>query len=340
MAKRRRLSPAQAGHASLTQAAEAKPALRPGLATAAPPIAQIAGDASATAALHAVAQELESARREGRLVQRLSLDAVDAHYLVRDRLVSDDAEMTTMMDSLRLHGQRVPVEVTELSPGQYGLISGFRRLTALQQLFAATGDARFGTIQALLRRPETAGDAYVAMVEENEIRLGLSYYERARITAKAVENGVFETDRQALQRLFGTASKARRSKIGTFMSLYRALDPVLRFPAALPERLGLLLARVLQDAPGAAAHLQADLRQSPARNAADEQKRLLGFASKKALTRRTEPAIPPDPTVEELCQGLFMQVGGAVASPVVILSGPALTPALQRRLRAWIMQAV
>ena len=339
MAKRRRLSPAQAENTALIQPSEPK-SLRPALATAAPPIAQIAGDASATAALHAVAQELESARREGRLVQRLPLTAIDAHYLVRDRLLRDDDEMTTLMDSIRQHGQRMAIEVTELAPGHYGLISGFRRLTALQQLFAATGEAQFGTIKALLRRPETAGDAYVAMVEENEIRLGLSYYERARIAAKAVESGVFDSDRQALQRLFGTASKARRSKIGTFMQIYRALDPVLRYPAALPERLGLLLARALQDTPDALPRLQADLRANPVSDAADEQRRLQTATAKQALTRRLDPVIAPEPTVEELHQGLFMQAGGAVASPIVVLSGPALTPALQRRLRAWLLQAI
>ena len=52
----------------------------------------------------------------------------------------------------------------------YGLISGWRRLTALQALHAETGEARFATVQALVRRPETAADAYVTMVEENEIR--------------------------------------------------------------------------------------------------------------------------------------------------------------------------
>ena len=50
------------------------------------------------------------------------------------------------------------------------------------------------------------------MVEENEIRVGLSYYERARIVAKAVAQGVFETEKQALQRLFHTASRPKRSK--------------------------------------------------------------------------------------------------------------------------------
>ena len=83
------------------------------------------------------------------------------------------------------------------------------------------------------------------MVEENEIRVGLSYYERARIAARAAELGVFPDTASALARLFASASRAKRSKIGSFLRLYTALDDRLRFPAAIPERLGLRLARAL-----------------------------------------------------------------------------------------------
>ena len=107
--------------------------------------------------------------------------------------------MASLRESLRLHGQRTPIEVTPLvAEGHgaalpYGLISGWRRLQALKALHAATGEPRFATVQALVRRPETAADAYVTMVEENEIRLGLSHYERARVAALATARGVFPT---------------------------------------------------------------------------------------------------------------------------------------------------
>ena len=123
----------------------------------------------------------------------------------------------------------------------YGLISGWRRLVALKALHAETGEARFATVQALVRRPETAADAYVTMVEENEIRLGLSHYERARVAALATERGIFESEKAALLALFATASRAKRSRIRAFLEIYHALDGCLRFPAQLPERLGLQL---------------------------------------------------------------------------------------------------
>ena len=106
----------------------------------------------------------------------------------------------------------------------YGLISGWRRLAALKALHAETGEARFATVQALVRRPETAADAYVNMVEENEIRLGLSHYERARVAALATERGIFESEKKALLALFATASRAKRSRIRAFLDIYHALD--------------------------------------------------------------------------------------------------------------------
>ena len=50
------------------------------------------------------------------------------------------------------------------------LLSGYRRLVAVRQLFEATGDAKWSTIEAIVRAPEALGGPFVAMVEENEIR--------------------------------------------------------------------------------------------------------------------------------------------------------------------------
>ena len=107
-------------------------------------------------------------------------------------------------------------------------------------------------MQALVRRPETAAAAYVAMVEENEIRLGLSQYERARVAARAAARGVFADEEAALRALFATASRPKRSRIRAFVALYHGLDAALRFPAAIPERLGLALVERLREGRGPA----------------------------------------------------------------------------------------
>ena len=187
------------------------------------------------------------------MVLDLPLDAIAPDHLARDRMPAEDEEMAALRESLRAHGQRTPDRghaAGDRGALPYGLISGWRRLTALKALHAETGEARFATVQALVRRPETAADAYVTMVEENEIRLGLSHYERARVAARATERGVFPSEKAALLALFATASRAKRSRIRAFLDIYHALDGSLRFPAALPERLGLRLVEKVREGQG------------------------------------------------------------------------------------------
>ena len=216
------------------------------------PIARVAADATGAATAQELATALEAARDGGRLVLDLPLDAIAPDHLARDRIPADDPEMAALRESLRAHGQRTPIEVTPLVEAgdgslPYGLISGWRRLAALKALSAETADPRFATVQALVRRPDTAQDAYTAMVEENEIRTGISQYERARVAALAAARGVFEDEEAALRALFATASRPKRSRIRSFLELYHGLDGALRFPAHIPERLGLALVERLRE---------------------------------------------------------------------------------------------
>jgi ParB family chromosome partitioning protein len=92
------------------------------------------------------------------------------------------------------------------------------------------------------------------MVEENEIRAGISFYERARLAAEAAKLGIYPDPAAAIAALFTSASPAKRSKIGSFVRVHEALGPALRYPTAIPERLGLALAAALdRDGQAAAA---------------------------------------------------------------------------------------
>lgn len=259
MAKRRRLTPARQGY--LNPGGETPP--RGPLSAA--PIAQVAGEASASAALSELSEALRTARAEGRMIETLPLDDIDETHLVRDRMVQDADEMAALMASLQARGQQTPIEVVALpDPGKdgarHGLISGWRRLTALRRLHMRTGEDRFATVQARLITPADAQAAYVAMVEENEIRAGLSLYEKGRIALRAVHEGVYPTPRAALRGLFGSVSRSRRSKIGSFLTLVEPLDALLRFPAAIPEKLGLGLAKAVQEDHEFVSNLQLRLR--------------------------------------------------------------------------------
>jgi ParB family transcriptional regulator, chromosome partitioning protein len=315
---RKRLSPALIG-AEAVDAGVAAPRIT---ALPLPPIARVAGEAAGEAALRDLALEVRAARDGGRLVQALPLEAIDAGYLVRDRMAIDAAEMAGLVESLRNRGQQVPIEVVELGPGRFGLISGWRRITALAQLQAETGDDRFGRVLALLRRPETAADAYCAMVEENEIRVGLSYYERARIVARSVAQGVFASQQAALAGLFAAASRAKRSKIGSFLKLYEALDDRLGFAPAIPERLGLALARRLEGEPDFAGRLRERLRKGAPADAAAE----LALLARAAGGRDEAPAAAPAPAAIRL----------AGEAGRLVLSGPGVTPGFRAALEAWL----
>ena len=234
MAKRKRLSPAM-----LTPDA---PLAAPETKSARVPIADVANDAALTNALMELSDKISAARQEERWIERIQLDAIKADFLVRDRVAIDTDEMTALKDSLRANGQQTAIEVVPHGPETFGLISGWRRLTALRELYLEGGT---GTVLAIIRQADDAATSYLSMVEENEIRSGLSFYERGRIVARAADEGAYASDKDALAALFHAVPRAKRSKIGSFVRIVRTLDDVLQFPTALSERLGLALAQAL-----------------------------------------------------------------------------------------------
>ncbi|MFN4100820.1 MAG: ParB/RepB/Spo0J family partition protein [Pararhodobacter sp.] len=330
-----------------------------------PPIARIAGEASASAALDDLAEAWTQARETGRLVQALPLDAVDENWLVRDRLSLDNEEMADLVESIRERGQQVPVEVVSLPEGRFGLISGWRRLRALKVLREGRDGERFAHVLALLRRPAGAAEAYRAMVEENEIRANLSYYERARIAARAAEAGAFADARAAVTALFAAGSRAKRSKIVSFLTLVEALDDRLHFAGAIPERLGLQLAKALDEAPGLRETLRERLRKG-APDSAERELALLtrgvaaggliagGAGAARTALSAAKPGTPADPELplsptagetlaaphrEEILPGLWLETDASPGLTRATLSGPRLDPALLERLVAWLKDA-
>lgn len=310
------------------------------------PIADVAGDSSASAALEEVAAELTLARETGRMIVQLPLDQIELGYLVRDRLLADDDEMEALVTSIRDRGQQTPIEVTRLDNGRYGLISGWRRCQALTRL-QERGEGN-GLVLALERRPENASDAYRAMIEENEIRVGLSYFERARIVDVAVEQGVFESHKKALQTLFAAASRAKRSKIGSFIIVVQVLGLHLVFPQALGERLGLRLARLIDLYPDKAQDLRTACAVNRVETPEEEQAFLTAWvataeAEEKGADAlaagRAKPARPaqdprPAPVESQPRAGLVARFHAGENR--LELSGTGLTEDLRAALMDWL----
>lgn len=209
------------------------------------------GEARVEAERHRVeAQAFADAKGRGLVIDEVPLDRIDDAALVRDRAVIDEAELRELRDSISRNGLRLPVEIFELPEPKgekiYGLLSGYRRLMAVRQLHQMTELAKFGVIRAVLRDPEAMGGRFAAMVEENEVRSGLSHFERGRIAVIAAGQGGYANVEAAVDALFAAASKAKRSKVRSFALIFEELGDLLICPEAMTEKQGLRLAGALR----------------------------------------------------------------------------------------------
>lgn len=352
MARRKRLSPAQGGFLA-GGLEEESGALRGGGQR--PPIAQVAGDTAASAALEEMSEVLRRAETEGRMVLSLPLDAIEAEHLIRDRAEVEPEALAALERSIDARGQQTPIEVLALpgAPGRYGLISGWRRLLVLRRLAGQPRDAaqeagRFDRVLALVRRPDSLAASYVAMVEENEIRADLSHFERARVVLRALEAGVFADETEALRTLFAAASYPRRSKIKSFLPLVAALDGALRFPGQLTERQGLALAKALDADAGLGPRLRTRLETDPAETAKDEAEIIAQALPADDFAEARSEDLPRAGAAAQAGSGSTASPGRPRAEPVVPgvtlkhagnrieLRGDGIDEALAARLRLWL----
>lgn len=242
------------------------------------PIAQVAREAASLSepaaatdrVTKAQADAMQRARAEGRIIEMIPVDQILADDLIRDRVNMNPEDMQELRVSIQENGLRMPIEVYALE-GQsrpWGLLSGYRRLSAMRDLAAQGGGKEFGFIAALVRTPVGMPEAFVAMVEENEIRSDLSPYERGRIAVEAVRAGAFGSVEDAVNTLFASGSKAKRSKVRSFAAIHEGLGGALSFPQALSERQGLRVASAVKG--GHAQALAQALSRFEAGSGADE----------------------------------------------------------------------
>jgi ParB family chromosome partitioning protein len=205
------------------------------------------------------AKAYRAAQGEGRVLTAVPLADVLTTDLPRDRLdldaVAASTEMEELKASIRERGQKEPVELYRDGAGQLQLKKGWRRFTALSQLFAETGDDAFATIIARIEVGE--GDRlarYIDMVEENVVREDLSFAEMAQVAILAAQDeDTDEVDPDAMVlRLYGSLHKVKRSYIRSFVFLLSALEDDLKWPKAVARNLGVDVARALKSVESAA----------------------------------------------------------------------------------------
>ncbi|MEM7472769.1 MAG: ParB N-terminal domain-containing protein [Pseudomonadota bacterium] len=177
-------------------------------------------------------------------IHDIPVTQIERDALPRDRSHMDAEANQELARSIEQDGLRQPIEVwafkTPHGGFRYGLISGHRRLDAVQGLAARPDHP--GTIKAFIRTPETIPQAMADMIAENEIRAQITPWDRARTIIDAVAEGIFATPDEGIMALHPTGSTQKNSRLRTLCSVVEVFRHILRQPHGLSERKLLRLA--------------------------------------------------------------------------------------------------
>lgn len=118
-------------------------------------------------------------------VREISVDVIEENG-PKDRLSFTDADVVRLAESIRIHGQQVPIMVRPIAdkPGHYKIVYGRRRLRALRSLSMPA--------KALVRSLSDE-EAILAQGQENTQRLDPSFIEKALFAAELATSGYEQT---------------------------------------------------------------------------------------------------------------------------------------------------
>lgn len=246
----------------------------------------------------ALAQEHVRLKRAGLVTDLIPLDAIATHKLIRDRAPGVDSELAELVASIRDVGLSNPIRVEPAGEGRYELIQGWRRLSAYRALLEETGDAEaWGRIPAgIAARGDALDNLYRRMVDENMVRKDISFAEMAQLALHyAIDPLTEENDpEKAVAILFRSAGYQKRSYIRNFIPLVDRLGETLMYPQEIPRALGLALSARLDEVPGLAEAIRAELKDWDARSVRDELDVLRRFAGQGGdLPEDANPAPAP-----------------------------------------------
>lgn len=113
-------------------------------------------------------------------IRDIDPDRIDMDGL-RDRLVLDDNSIGELAESIRKHGQQVPIMVRPSDqPDRYRIVYGRRRLAAIRKVG--------GTVKAIVRTLDDDA-SLIAQGQENNLRLDPSFIEKALFIKEMQEAG-------------------------------------------------------------------------------------------------------------------------------------------------------
>ncbi len=100
---------------------------------------------------------------------------------LRDRLVLEDSSIDELAESIRKHGQQVPIMVRpSTQPDRYRIIYGRRRLAAIRKIG--------GLVKAIVRTLDDDA-SLIAQGQENNLRLDPSFIEKSLFIKEMQESG-------------------------------------------------------------------------------------------------------------------------------------------------------
>ena len=210
----------------------------------------------------ALAHEHVRLKKLGLITDLVPLDKISVKKLTRDRAIGTGLEVDDLIASIQAVGLSNPIRLEPVDGG-YELVQGLRRLTAYAALLKQTLDDRYLTIPAVIM-PRGMGlqDLYQTMVDENLIRKDVSFAEMAAVSQGAARD--LEMDaREAVDAIFGSASRQKRAYIKSFVRLLDLIGRDLRHAAAMPRALGLDLLKRIEMEPRVLPALQEALRGLP-----------------------------------------------------------------------------
>lgn len=237
----------------------------------------------------ALAHEHVRLKQAGLITDLIPVDEVRTDKLTRDRTAGRDDDIDELKTSIGSIGLSNPIRVEKLVDG-YELIQGYRRLTAFRELYEETGDEAYARIPAGINAAgEHLEKLYRRMVDENLVRRGVSFGEMAKLAiAYRSEDPNIESYDHAVEVLFASSGRQRRSYIKQFVRLIVQLGDALIHVEAIPRALGLSVLKRIDEQPGQIRHLTQLLNRESGRSSDDELRILNTYLAEKPARPQSE----------------------------------------------------
>ncbi len=244
----------------------------------------------------ALAHEHVRLKKAGLITDLIPLDQIQTEKLTRDRAPGRDTEIDELKRSIKEIGLSNPIRVEQVGD-VYELIQGFRRFTAYQELYAETGDEAYARIPAGINaKGENLLRLYRRMVDENLVRRGVSFGEMAQLAInyrrQAPEVEGYE---QAVELLFASSGRQKRSYIKHFVRLLAATEGRIKHVDQVPRALGLQVVRRLDESADASKMLNRLLEAEQAQTPEGEQAVMAAFVAELEVASKAKVSRPSIP---------------------------------------------